>query len=87
MKDFFYAISIFGFGYSLFFHLSYWGAYGYGFEYYVVYHGLGGVAFLVGWLVLVFRKKSRISKVLSLLSFVIFVSSSVAILYAMQHFL
>ena len=87
MKNFFYAISTVGFAYSLYLILSRWGAFGYGFEYYVVYHGLGSIAFLVAWIVLAFRDKNSLSKALSVLSLLTFAVSIIAIIYAAAQFL
>ena len=83
MKNLFYTIASIGFGYSSYLMFKYWGG-GYGFTSLIAYQLLGAVIFLIVWVTLLFKKKTKMNILLSIISFLLFALSSSLIVYTVS---
>ena len=74
MKNLFYVIAGLGFGYVSYMNIKYWGG-GYGFATLLAYQLLASIPFLGFWIYFLFRKKTALNIALSIVSFILFVTS------------
>ena len=74
MKNLFYLIVILGYGYICYLNITFERA-GYGYGYLIAYQLLGSLPFLGFWIYFLFKKKTALNIVLSIVSFILFALS------------